>query len=167
MQGRPRHRHRRNRHPCAACRPAPQGRERQRDRKGAWARAYHLQQERHSVRPGKTHVTSGIRLGSPAGTTRGFGSPSSGRSPIGSSSCRWTGRQWRRRKRRDRDRSEGRGRSALRAVSCLLTGAFLDQEIDDDSRNRDQDDVEAHRSRPIDKRTFAALGWVNLFQVFQ
>ena len=26
-----------------------------------------------SVRSGKTHVTSGIRLGSPAGTTRGFG----------------------------------------------------------------------------------------------
>ena len=38
---------------------------------------HHLQQERHPVRPAAPIVTSGIRLGTPAGTTRGFGAPSS------------------------------------------------------------------------------------------
>jgi len=37
------------------------------------AAPHHLQQERHSVRPEKPFVTSGIRLGSPAATSRGFG----------------------------------------------------------------------------------------------
>ena len=32
-----------------------------------------MQQERHSVRPEKPAITSGVRLGTPAGTTRGFG----------------------------------------------------------------------------------------------
>ena len=40
---------------------------------GARPRPHHLQQERHPVRSGKADVTSGIRLGSPACTTRGFG----------------------------------------------------------------------------------------------
>ena len=35
--------------------------------------------------PEKPFVTSGIRLGTPAGTTRGFGEPSSARSHVGSS----------------------------------------------------------------------------------
>ena len=49
-EGRARHRHGRHRHPPDAGGPAPQGREGQRDRKGAGARAHHLQQERHPVR---------------------------------------------------------------------------------------------------------------------
>ena len=40
---------------------------------GARPRRPHLQQERHSVRSGEAVVTSGIRLGTPACTTRGFG----------------------------------------------------------------------------------------------
>ena len=43
------------------------------DREGARPRAHHLQQERHPLRPEKPTVTSGVRLGTPAGTTRGFG----------------------------------------------------------------------------------------------
>jgi len=45
--------------------------------KGAGARGHHLQQERHSVRSGKPFVTSGLRLGTPAATTRGLASPNS------------------------------------------------------------------------------------------
>ena len=47
--------------------------DRQGGRSRARARPHHLQQERHSVRSGKADVTSGVRLGTPAGTTRGFG----------------------------------------------------------------------------------------------
>jgi glycine hydroxymethyltransferase len=38
-----------------------------------WSGPADLQQERHSVRPEKPAVTSGIRLGTSAGTSRGFG----------------------------------------------------------------------------------------------
>ena len=48
-QGRSGHGDPRHRHPCGAGRPAPQGRERQRHRKGSGPRAYHLQQERRAV----------------------------------------------------------------------------------------------------------------------
>ena len=42
-------------------------------REGARPRRHHHQQERIPFDPEKPTVTSGIRLGSPAGTTRGFG----------------------------------------------------------------------------------------------
>jgi glycine hydroxymethyltransferase len=59
--------------PSDAGRPAPRRAHRQGRRAGAGPRLHHLQQERHSVRSRPLHVTSGIRLGTPAGTTRGFG----------------------------------------------------------------------------------------------
>jgi pimeloyl-ACP methyl ester carboxylesterase len=61
--------------PPDAGRPAPQGREGQRDREGAGPRAHHLQQERHPLRHRKAddHLRRPPRH--PAGTTRGFGEP--------------------------------------------------------------------------------------------
>jgi glycine hydroxymethyltransferase len=49
---------------------------------GARPRRHHLQQERHPLRPGEADVTSGVRLGTPAGTTRGFGVAEFRRSAI-------------------------------------------------------------------------------------
>ena len=70
----PHHRLRRHRQPRHAGRPAPQGRDRQGDRGGAGEDRHHLQQERRALRSDKPFtITSGVRLGSPAGTTRGFG----------------------------------------------------------------------------------------------
>jgi glycine hydroxymethyltransferase len=67
-----RHRLGRHRQPPDAGRPAPKNATGKRP-KSARARQYHLQQERRPVRPEKPFITSGIRLGTPAGTTRGFG----------------------------------------------------------------------------------------------
>ena len=72
-QGRAGHRDGGHRHPCHARRPAAQGREGQRDREGL-GRA-HITCNKNGVPfdAEKPTVTSGIRLGSPAATTRGFG----------------------------------------------------------------------------------------------
>ena len=63
----------RHRHAPAAGRPAAQEAHRQHRREGAGPRPHHRQQERRAVRSREAAVTSGIRIGSPAGTTRGFG----------------------------------------------------------------------------------------------
>jgi len=54
---------------------------------GARPRAYHRQQERDSNDPEKPFVTSGIRIGSPAMTTRGFKEAKRGRSRTSSPTC--------------------------------------------------------------------------------
>jgi glycine hydroxymethyltransferase len=46
-----------------------------RGRAGAGQGAHHGQQERGAERPQKPFVTSGVRIGSPAMTTRGFAEP--------------------------------------------------------------------------------------------
>ncbi len=53
--------------------PAAQEGDRRVGREGARPRRHHRQQEQHPGDPEKFTVTSGVRLGSPAGTTRGFG----------------------------------------------------------------------------------------------
>ena len=66
-------RHRRHRQPPDAGRSPPQARHRQGRRGQPRPRPYHRQQERHPVRPRKAGDHLGLRLGTPAATTRGFG----------------------------------------------------------------------------------------------
>ena len=70
---RARHRVRRHRQPSDAGRPEAEERHRQARRGSTRPRQHHLQQERHPVRSGKAVRHVGRRLGTPAGTTRGFG----------------------------------------------------------------------------------------------
>jgi glycine hydroxymethyltransferase len=73
QRARPAHRQRPHREPRHAGRPAAEGDHRQGRRDGAAVGAHDVQQERHPNDPQKPMVTSGIRLGTPALTTRGFG----------------------------------------------------------------------------------------------
>ena len=70
--------------------------------------------------PEKPMVTSGIRLGSPAGTTRGFGiTEFQTRRQHDHRGARWACHEWRRGQRRRRGRREEAGHGALRALPHL------------------------------------------------
>ena len=95
----PRHRLRRHRHASDARRPAAQEALTGKAAEAALGRA-NITCNKNGVPfdPEKPTVTSGIRLGTPAGTTRGFGAAEFreiGDMIVGRS--RWAGRQWRRR----------------------------------------------------------------------
>jgi glycine hydroxymethyltransferase len=84
LQGRPRHRLRRHRHPPALVDLRPKN-VTGKDAEAALGRAF-ITCNKNGIPfdPEKPTVTSGIRVGSPAGTTRGFGEAEFRRSANGS-----------------------------------------------------------------------------------